>query len=220
NVTAARDAGVNLQFLSGNEIYWHTRYEASSASGTSTPYRTLVSYKETWGNSANPNGGKIDTSTPEWTGTWRDPRFATAANGGTMPENGLTGTMYMSNDTDLPVTVSSAEGKTRLWRNTSLTSLAAGTSQALAAHTVGYESDEDVDNGFRPAGLVRLSTTVGSTPQYLTDYGSVVVPGTTQHHVTLYRAASGALVFGAGTIQWAWGLDQTHDGNGAPADVR
>ncbi|WP_417563765.1 DUF4082 domain-containing protein [Microbacterium sp.] len=220
NVEAARDAGVNLQFLSGNEVYWHTRYEASTADGTSTPYRTLVSYKETWGNAANPGGGKIDTSTSEWTGTWRDPRFATAADGGTMPENGLTGTIYMSNNTDLPVTVTAAEGKTRLWRNTSLTSLAPGTSQALAAHTVGYESDEDVDNGFRPAGLIQLSTTIGPTPQYLTDYGNVVVPGTTEHHLTLYRAPSGALVFGAGTIQWGWGLDATHDGDGAPADPR
>ncbi|HEY8309431.1 MAG TPA: N,N-dimethylformamidase beta subunit family domain-containing protein, partial [Gemmatimonadaceae bacterium] len=137
NVTAARDAGVNLTFFSGNEVYWHTRYEASSADGTSTPYRTLVSYKETWGNTANPQGGKIDTSTSEWTGTWRDPRFATAANGGSKPENAVSGTMYMANSDDLPVTVTSAQGKTRLWRNTSLTSLAAGSTQALADHTVG-----------------------------------------------------------------------------------
>jgi hypothetical protein len=27
----------------------------------------------------------------------------------------------------------------------------------------------------------------------------------------MYRAASGALVFGAGTVQWAWGLDSQHD---------
>ena len=30
--------------------------------------------------------------------------------------------------------------------------------------------------------------------------------------MTMYRAASGALVFAAGTIQWAWGLDANHDG--------
>ena len=47
NVEAARDAGVNLQFLSGNEVYWRTRCEPS-ADGTNTPYRTLVCYKETW----------------------------------------------------------------------------------------------------------------------------------------------------------------------------
>ena len=29
--------------------------------------------------------------------------------------------------------------------------------------------------------------------------------------MSLYRATSGALVFGAGTVQWSWGLDGTHD---------
>ncbi|GAB3041715.1 hypothetical protein GCM10027052_24430 [Parafrigoribacterium mesophilum] len=212
NVEAARDAGVNLQFLSGNEVYWHTRYE-NSVDPSATPYRTLVCYKETWSNS------KIDPSA-EWTGTWRDPRFASPANGAGNPENGLTGTQYMSNFSDLAVTVSATEGKMRLWRNTSLASLATGSSAVLAPHTVGYESDEDVDNGFRPDGLIRLSTTTGAVPQYLQDFGNVVQPGTTTHHVTLYRAASGALVFSAGSIQWSWGLDQDHDGNGAAADPR
>ncbi|WP_159806042.1 DUF4082 domain-containing protein [Cellulomonas citrea] len=212
NVEAARDAGVNLAFFSGNEVYWRTRYEPS-IDGASTAYRTLVSYKETWSNA------KIDPSA-QWTGTFRDPRFASPANGGGTPENALTGTMYMSNDSDLPVTVSAAEGKLRLWRNTPLASMAAGTSAALAPHTVGYESDEDVDNGFRPAGLIRMSTTNGAVPQYLQDYGLVTAPGTTSHHITLYKAASGARVFSAGSIQWAWGLDQEHDGAGAPADSR
>jgi len=212
NVEAARDAGVNLQFLSGNEVYWKTRYESSTV-GTQTAYRTLVSYKETWSN------GKIDPSAA-WTGTWRDPRFASQANGGGRPENQLTGTLYQSNFSDLPVTVSAAEGKYRLWRNTSLASLSAGASVALAPHTIGYESDEDLDNGFRPAGLITLSTTTGAVPEYLQDFGNTVGPGNTTHHLTLYRAPSGALVFSAGSVQWTWGLDQTHDGAGAAADVR
>lgn len=211
NVTAARDAGVNLQFLSGNEMYWRTRFEPSAVDGTAN--RTLTCYKETWGNA------KIDPSS-QWTGTWRDPRFAAQSNGGGLPENALTGTMYMSNHSDLPVTVKADEGKTRLWRNTSLTSIPAGSSVALAPHTVGYESNEDLDNGFRPAGVIRLSTTVGSVPEYLQDYGNTVAPGSTTHNVTLYRAPSGALVFSAGSVQWTWGLDQEHDGAGAPADVR
>ena len=212
NVIAARDAGVNLQFLSGNEMYWHTRYEPSVA-GTPTNYRTLVSYKETWSNA------KIDPSS-EWTGTYRDPRFASQANGAGIPENSVTGTMYQSTISDMAVTVTAAQGKSRMWRNTGLSSMAAGTTTALAPHTVGYESDEDVDNGFRPAGLVDLSTTTGAVTQYMQDFGSTVGPGTTTHHVTLYRAPSGALVFSAGSIQWTWGLDQEHDGTGAPADVR
>ncbi|MET3769598.1 hypothetical protein ABIB15_002302 [Marisediminicola sp. UYEF4] len=211
NMEAARDAGVNLQFLTGNEGYWRMRYEPSPSEGTA--YRTLVTYKETLSNA------KIDPS-PEWTGTSRDPRFAPQSAGAGRPENNLTGTMYMVNSVDLPVTVSSAEGKTRLWRNTSLTSLATGTKAELARSTVGYESNEDIDNGFRPEGLIRLSTTTGYAPEYLQDYGSIVRPGTTTHNTTLYRARSGALVFSTGSIQWSWGLDQTHDGDGAPADSR
>ncbi|WP_421742003.1 DUF4082 domain-containing protein [Cellulomonas sp.] len=212
NVEAARDAGVNLAFFSGNEVYWRTRYE-NSVAGASTAYRTLVSYKETWSNA------KIDPS-PQWTGTWRDPRLAATTAGAGRPENGLTGTLYKSNYSDLPVTVSAVEGKFRLWRGTSLASLATGATAALAPHTVGYESNEDIDNGARPPGLIRLSTTVGAVPEYLQDYGNTVTPGTTTHHTTTYRAPSGALVFSAGSIQWSWGLDETHDGDGAAADPR
>ncbi|MGX7678021.1 DUF4082 domain-containing protein [Jatrophihabitans sp. DSM 45814] len=212
NVENARDAGVSLMFLSGNEVYWRTRFEPS-IDGSNTNYRTLVCYKETWDDSpTDPTGAS--------TSTFRDPRFATGVAGG-YPENALTGTMFMSNSDDLAIQVSGAEGKLRLWRNTALGSVANTAKTTLAPHTIGYESDEDIDNGYRPAGLIDLSTTTGSTPQYLTDFGSTVVPGTTTHHLTLYRAASGALVFGAGTIQWGWGLSQDHDGdNSNPADSR
>ncbi|MGP5071867.1 DUF4082 domain-containing protein [Arthrobacter rhombi] len=211
NVEAARDAGVNLQFLSGNEVYWRTRYEPSSTGGND--YRTLTSYKETWSNS------KIDPS-DEWTGTWRDPRFASTDDGAGLPENGLTGTAYVVNNGDLPVTVNDEEGKLRLWRNTSLSALPPGTKQKLAPHTVGYESDEPLENGFRPPGLINLSTTTGEVSEYLQDFGNVVAAGETTHHVTLYKASSGALVFSAGSIQWTWGLDEWHDGDGAPADAQ
>ncbi|WP_260430914.1 DUF4082 domain-containing protein [Nocardioides sp. LS1] len=214
NVEAARDAGVNLQFLSGNEAYWKTRYEPS-ADASGTAYRTLVCYKETWANA------KIDPS-DEWTGTWRDPRLAPTGKGGGRPENQLTGTQFQSNHDDLAVTVSAEEGKLRLWRDTGLDALPAGTTQALAPHTIGYESDEDVDNGFRPAGLIRLSTTTGATPESLQDFGNTVQPGTTTHHLTMYRASSGALVFSTGSIQWSWGLDSVHDDavTPSPPDAR
>lgn len=213
NIEAARDAGVSLQFLSGNEAYWKTRYEPS-IDGTNTAYRTLTSYKETWANA------KIDPD-PEWTGTWRDPRFAPTSRGAGMPENALTGTAYKVNYADLAIKVSAAEGKYRLWRNTSLSTMSSGTA-TLAPHTVGYESNEDLDNGHRPDGLIRLSTTTGPVPEYLTDFGNNVAPGTTTHNLTLYRAPSGALVFSAGTVQWTWGLDAVHDSAWAPepADIR
>ncbi|WP_213456079.1 DUF4082 domain-containing protein [Rhizomonospora bruguierae] len=212
NVEAARDAGVSLAFFSGNEVYWRTRWE-NSQDGTGTPYRTLVCYKETWADD------HIDP-TGEWTGTFRDPRFTPPATGGGAPENALTGTIYMANHDDLPIQVPAEQGKLRIWRNTTVANQSAGQTMTLAQHTVGYESDEDIDNGFRPAGLIRLSTTTGSTPEYLRDFGNTVSPGTTTHHMTLYRAASGALVFSAGTIQFAWSLDANHDGLTDPADSR
>ncbi|WP_204003155.1 DUF4082 domain-containing protein [Virgisporangium aurantiacum] len=211
NVEAARDAGTNLAFFSGNEVYWKTRYE-NSTDGSNTAYRTLVCYKETWA------ADTIDPS-PEWTGTWRDPRFTPPKNGN-RPENALTGTMYMSNNTDLAMQVPAEQGKNRFWRNTTVATLGTGQVATLAPHTVGYESNEDVDNGFRPAGLIRLSTTTGASPEYLQDFGLHVAPGTTTHNMTMYRAASGARVFSAGTIQWAWGLDSEHDGTQSPADPR
>jgi N,N-dimethylformamidase beta subunit-like, C-terminal/Domain of unknown function (DUF4082)/Bacterial Ig-like domain/Bacterial Ig domain len=208
HVLGARDAGTNLAFFSGNEAYWKTRWE-NSQDGNNTPNRTLVCYKDTWANT------QIDPVTP--TATWRDPRFGDLGHG---PENSLTGTMYKANSVDLAIKVSSGEGKLRMWRNTSLDSLSSGSTATLAAHTVGYESNEDLDNGYRPAGLIRMSTTTGPTPEYLTDFGNTVVPGNTTHHVTQYRAASGALIFSAGSIQWAWGLDSHHDGISEPADPR
>ena len=208
NVEAARDAGVNLAFFSGNEVYWKTRWE-SSVDGAGTPFRTLVTYKETHSNA------KVDPD-PAWTGTWRDPRFSTDSR----PENALTGTAYMVNSVDAAITVPAAFGKTRLWRSTSVASLAAGSVATLAPHTLGYESNEDLDNGFRPKGLVRLSETKAPVPQYLQDFGTNVLPGTTTHHLTMYRHTSGALVFSAGTIQWPWGLDTYHDGDVQPVDVR
>ncbi|MFC7480037.1 N,N-dimethylformamidase beta subunit family domain-containing protein [Luedemannella flava] len=209
NVEAARDAGVNLAFFSGNEVYWRTRWE-NSVDGSGTPYRTLVCYKETWADA------KIDPS-DEWTGTFRDMRFAADA---TEPENSLTGTITMTNYMDAAIEVPAEQGRMRLWRNTSVATLLGGQVATLAPHSLGYESDEDLDNGYRPAGLIRLSVTEGESPQLIRDFGRMVVPGTTTHHLTLYRARSGALVFATGTIQWAWGLDPQHDGIQEPADPR
>jgi hypothetical protein len=211
NVESARDHGVSLAFFSGNEVYWKTRYEPSLDS-SQTNYRTLVTYKETWANA------KIDPS-PEWTGTWRDPRFSPPSNGG-RPENGLTGTMYMANCCNAAITVPQADGQMRFWRDTSVATQAAGATATLAPNTLGYEFDESPDNGFQPAGLVPLSSTTQDTSQYLLDYGSTTGNGTAHHHMTLYRASSGALVFSSGSVQWAWGLEDDHDGVESPPDVR
>src|SRR5260370_4333176 len=113
----------------------------------------------------------------------------------------------------------------RFWRNTSIAALGPGQVATLPTGVLGYEWDEDADNGFRPAGLIRLTTTTEAVPDYLS-FNPSPPPGsysfgsaTVTHHLTMYRAPSGALVFGAGTIQWSWGLDAIHDLSGTPTDV-
>ena len=213
SVEAARAAGVNLAFFSGNQTFWKTRYE-NSIDGSNTPYRTLVTYKETHANAV------IDPADPPiWTGTWRDPRFSPPADGG-RPENALAGPLFMVNGyrTDT-ITVGSAFSGLRFWRNTAIAHLAGGGSVNLEPNSLGYEWDVDADNGFRPAGLIDLSsTTLNVNGSLLQDYGSTYGNGTATHSLTLYRAPSGALVFGAGYTRWAWGLDATHDTSGGPAD--
>lgn len=211
NVEAARGLGVHLAFFSGNEVFWKTRWE-NSIDGSNTPYRTLVTYKETHENA------KIDPN-PAWTGTWRDPRFSPPADGG-KPENALTGTIFKVNSGTTAIAVPAALGKLRFWRNTSVATLAAGATATMPNGTLGYEWDEEPNNGFRPSGLMRLSSATLTNAQILLDYGSSYGTGSATHNLTLYRHPSGALVFGAGTVQWSWGLDAVHDRGNTAADVR
>jgi hypothetical protein len=211
NVEAARAAGVNLAFFSGNEIFWKTRWEPS-VDGSNTAYRTLVCYKETAANA------KTDP-TPTWTGTWVDPRFSPPSDGG-RPQNALSGTLFAVQGANDPMQIPAADGKFRFWRNTSMATLAPNTVGTLPQGVAGYEWDTDADNGFRPAGLFDLSSTTLSETQVTSAFGVQFGAGTATHNMTMYRASSGALVFSAGTIRWSWGLDATHDGGSGPAVSR
>src|SRR5205814_1868005 len=193
---------------------------------SNTAYRTLVTYKETHANAAIDPLDVPTASAPITTATWLDPRFGPGgsispnADGG-RPGNSLAGTMYYVNDgATTAITVPDTDGKMRFWRNTSIATLAPGTTATLANSTVGYEWDSDLDNGFRPAGLFRMSTTVVNNAPVLVDYGSTYGSATATHYLTFYKHQSGARVFGAGTVQWSWGLDSNHDRGNAPVDVR
>jgi hypothetical protein len=205
NVVAARNAGVNLAFFSGNEIFWKTRFAASITTGAQ-PWRTVVCYKE----SKEP--AAIDPANPPTsTGAWRDPRFGAPADGA-KPENAVSGQMYMVDAVrDDPIKVPFAYSQLRFWSHTSIASLTSGQTATLPTGTLGYEWDEDVDNGSRPAGLIDMSSTTVPVTTLVTDStGQNEGSGNATHHLTLYRASSGALVFGAGTVQWSWGLDDQH----------
>jgi hypothetical protein len=211
NVQAARDAGVNLAFFSGNTMFWKTRWE-NSIDGTNTANRTLVCYKESLA------FAQVDPQDPPtWTGTWRDPSFSPPSDGG-KPENALTGTIFAvngigsDNDGSQTIKVPAADGKMRFWRNTAAATLAPSATYTLPTGTLGYEWDIDSDNGSRPAGAFDLSTsTYTLTTDLLLDYGATYGAGVATHHLMLYRAPSGALVFSSGTIDWSWGLNSNHD---------
>ena len=145
NIEAARGAGVNLAFFSGNDAFWKTRWE-NSIDGTGTPFRTLVTYKET-----HDNAQKDPAGPAMWTGTWRDPRFSPPADGG-RPENALIGTIFTVNRGSAPITVPGIFANLRFWRNTAVAALSPAQSLTLALDTIGYEWNEDLENGFRPAG--------------------------------------------------------------------
>jgi hypothetical protein len=252
NVEAARSAGVNLAFFSGNEVYWKVRWE-DSIDGNGTPYRTLVCYKESVIGASSQGlppdiivgfegEDNVEDPSPIWTGLWRDMRFSPP--GDAMVEQLLTGQAFSVNRgpggmTGTSIQVPSADGKMRFWRNTSVAALGPGQVAVLSNGTLGYEWDEDPDTGFRPAGAIRLSSTTEFVPEKLLDpltwpgcegipgspcslcRGCMVAPGTATHNMTMFRdPVSKAIVFGAGTVQWSWGLDGNHDGTVTVPDPR
>lgn len=220
-VEAARAAGVHLAFFSGNEVYWKTRWEASAfapdGSAGSTPYRTLVCYKET--NTGFPNFTHIDPLPNTTTAAWRDPRFGPPISpqlDGFRPENALTGTISTGANPPSPwIEVPATIGKTQpFWRNTGMEVLADNYVTYLPPLTMGWEFDSDYANGVRPAGLVQLSSTTRCVNYIITpDYGiwSVRDPCVNvTHNLTFYTLGT-SRVFGAGTPDWSWGLDPVHD---------
>src|SRR5262249_30244221 len=184
------------------------------------PYRTLVTYKETLGTDGS-TSAKIDPFPDVWTGTWRDPSFSPPSDGG-QPENALGGTIFTANRgltfPGDPIQVPSIAALDRLWRNTTVATLLPGQVYTTANNLLGYEWDSDLDNGFRPVGLFDLSSTTENIQEMLLNNGSIFGPGTATHSLTMYRADSGALVFGAGTVQWSWGLANMHDGGSSATD--
>jgi hypothetical protein len=185
HVERARDLGMHLAFLGADACYWQIRFEPSAAG---VPDRTIVGYKEA--------AGALDPLALDGrpqndrliTGRWRDRPVS-------RPEQRLVGVMYAADPVDADIVVSQAEhwvfAGTGLRNGDGLRGL------------LGYEVD--AMGGDAPDSIVRLS----HSP--FADQGAA---GKTRYaDMTIYTAASGALVFAAGSIQWSWGLD----GYNAPA---
>ncbi len=185
HVERARDLGMHLVFLGADACYWQIRFEPGAGG---VPDRTIVAYKEA--------AGRLDPLALDGrpqndrliTGRWRDRPVS-------RPEERLVGVMYAADPVDADIVVSQAEhwvfGGTGLHNGDALRGL------------LGYEVDAMAGDG--PATITRL----GHSP--FADQGAA---GKTRYaDMTIYTAASGALVFAAGSIQWSWGLD----GYNAPA---
>lgn len=178
-VTHARDAGIGLAFIGGNDIYWQIRFERDSY-GVSD--RVIVCYK-------NPGIDPLyQKDNAHLTVQWRDPLIG-------QPENSLMGIMYSANtaqphgypwylgpDTSAP-----------LLRGTGLIP-----GQPYGCDIVGYEWDRVTNNGQTPANL----HVIGSSPTV--DYHDNQ-PDTA--NTAYYVAPSGALVFDAGSVAFSYALD-------------
>ena len=194
-------AGVHLAFFSSNEVYWKVRWE-TSIDGSGQPYRTLVVYKD------SQDHRRLDPV--EWTGQFRDHRAINAE--GPWPENALTGTLFTVNAwRNDPIIVDAGFAGLRFWRNTAVARLRPGERYVSIKGILGHEWDSDIDNGFRPPGLFRVAASTFDNVLYCVHPGRGCEAGSATHHAVMYRHESGALVFGAGTLQWSWGLDAHHD---------
>ena len=185
---AARDAGTNIAFFSGNEAYWQARLDASPAGA---PGRILTAYKDV---ALDP---LARTNPREATVLFADPPVS-------RPQSQLSGLAYGSN----------AQPDYLAWRPANLDAWIFAGSGITGGQSfpgiVGYEYDHMAVPDARPAGLI----VVGSSPVN----GFL---GSDTAASALYTAPSGAQVFAAGTVAWAWGLDDYgHEDRGAFADDR
>lgn len=188
NVTAARDRGVNLAFFAANGCYWQIRLESSPATGA--PHRTMVGYKE-FVFTEDPVFLDTDPGNDHLVTTkWR--RWPLL-----QPESSLIGVMFGYNPVNSDIIISNSAH----WIFTG-TGLRNGD---RLVGLLGYEVDRISEGS--PSNIELLARSPFTTADGLPEHADM----------TLYSAASGAMVFAAGTIQWSWGLDDYNAPESRPA---
>lgn len=188
-VTAARDRGVGLGFFSANTSYWQTRFEASTVDGA--PDRTLVCYKydaltnDPYNRDANHRNDYLVTT--QW-------RLAPV----NRPEGALIGVQSMDTPNggiagDIVITAAS---------NPLFTIAPTGAVNGdHLTNILGYEVDRFV-TGVSPSTIQLLAHS---------PFTQANDPNTYYSDMTVYQAPSGAMVFGAGTMEIPWGIDDYID---------
>jgi hypothetical protein len=177
NVTTARDAGVSLGFFGANAIYWQIRF-ARSAAGV--PDRIEVCYKDA---ALDPVHGASSTV------RWRDPPVD-------RPEQQLIGVQFTSEQPDGAAPAPFVPIGTD---NTLYQGSPASAGRAMG-HVIGYETDRQFDTEPLPNFVPRTYALLSDSP-YLDVHGRL-----DHQNSVIYQAGSGAWVFGAGSIEWSWGL--------------
>ncbi|MGE5298663.1 MAG: N,N-dimethylformamidase beta subunit family domain-containing protein [Acidobacteriota bacterium] len=196
---AYRDAGGNLLFFSGNEVFWRTRFDAER--------NTMWCYKDTMqGPGGHVAGTPLDPI--DWTGTWKDTRFA-----GRKPEHLLTGTDFRMNGVnDYAATFYQASeyASHPFWRDTTITS-----GNFTVNGLIGFEADEILPTQPEGSYVVLANHIFNIDGKRADDNGQEYAGnGDLNWGVISQRYASGAVVVGFGTCQWSWGLDAVHDRGG------
>ena len=180
NVIRARDLGVNLAFFSSNTSYWQIRLEADA---NGQPNRRIVAHKES-ALSTDPIATDGNPSNDYLvTTTWRNPPV-------TLPEELFKGSMWVPNIDAVAGDIVVENTSHWVFANTGL-----HPGDHLPG-LLGYEVD-GMFSAF-PPNTIRLA------------HSPFVVKGSTVYSdMTIYQAASGAYVFGTGSMEWAYGLDDT-----------
>lgn len=206
---AAVTAGVSIFTCASNEVFWRLVGASNDSSGRP---RVWECYKSTI-------GSRGSTGRTQWTGTWRDPDGA--GKGGNNPENNLTGTIFAVNGPDLrsmAVPFSGGFSGQPLWRHTSVASLTSGQTFTSPDQILGFEWDT-----YGPAGVTSQGGQFMAAPDprtrycsdatyaisniLLDDAGDVYTSGNATHRLVVKPGGGNALVFGTGTMNWAFGLD-------------
>lgn len=186
HVTAARDHGTNLLFLSSNTMYWRVRLEAARTG----PDRVVVGYK-----SDATTSDPLRMSDPvTTTSRWRDQPHPD-------PENSLTGMLYECYPVDEPYRVASSR-----WWGFRGTGVRPGTE---FAHLVAQEADRVYPGPLSPHPLQILSyvsyscggvDTSSESTYYTTPSGAGVIAFGTQRWACAVRPSCPPLDSAAGVF--------------------
>ncbi|MHB8672231.1 MAG: N,N-dimethylformamidase beta subunit family domain-containing protein [Candidatus Limnocylindrales bacterium] len=181
-IEGAIAAGINVAFLSANEIFWQVRLGPSRLG----PGRQVTCYKSA---SLDP----FATTNPALTTTrWRQPPVSD-------PEASVIGQMYGHIVRSPGDWVVRSSGHW-LYQGTGLRD------GDRIANLIGQEYDTYFPQFAHP-GTVLLA----QGPIDAVIHGTEIYPSPAIHTATMYTADSGATVFSAGTFQWSWALDAYGD---------